>query len=356
MTNNFCRFLSNGFSLLQRQSKIHVKPCCWFGTSVAFNGNETLTHLQSVTDWHKDCGVCKQQEDSGLQSFRQTSFDIVPDTVPPGAIVALDINLDIECNAACIMCTPEYSTLWGKELKKFNIARQPNKSVSIEKILELLSTLDLSQVKRVKFFGGEPLFNDVHLEILKQFPLPGNIDVWYTTNASIYPKQEVLDMWAKFKLVFFEASVDGIGAQFDYIRWPLRWDRVEQNLLLLREQAPPSVLFRINHTANPLNVLYYGSLLDWVDTKFATNRLGDATEINVHPCWGDWDLSKTPMALRERVHRLYPDSVVSNLLKNTKIDTNTSTMSDFVKQWDLRRKNSWQTAFPELIEYLKLDQ
>ena len=356
MTNNFCRFLSNGFSLLQKQSKIHVKPCCWFGTSVAFNGNDTLTHLHSVNDWHPGCKVCKQQENSGLQSFRQASFNIVPDSVQPGDIVALDINLDIECNAACIICTPESSTLWGKELKKFNIASTPIKPIGIEKILELLSTLNLSHVKRIKFFGGEPLFNDIHLEVLKQLPTPGNIDVWYTTNASVYPKQEVLDMWAKFKLVFFEASIDGIGSQFDYIRWPLKWDKVEQNLLLLREQAPPNILFRINHTANPLNVLYYGTLLEWVHTKFATNRLGDATEINVHPCWGGWALSKTPLALRERVHHLYPGSVVSNLLKNTEIDVNTNAMSEFVRRWDLRRKNSWQTAFPELAEYLKLDQ
>jgi sulfatase maturation enzyme AslB (radical SAM superfamily) len=356
MTNDFCRFLSNGFSLLHQQSRIYVKPCCWFDTPIPFNGSDTLKHLHSVTEWHKDCGVCKNQELSGLQSFRQTSFDIVPDTVPPGAIVALDINLDIECNAACIMCTPEYSTLWGKELKKFNISHLPTKSISIEKILKLLGTLDLSQVKRVKFFGGEPLFNDVHIEILKRFPTPSNIDVWYTSNASIYPKQQVLDIWAKFKVVFFEASVDGIGAQFDYIRWPLKWDRVEQNLLRLKEQAPLNVLFRINHTANPLNVLYYGSLLEWIDKNFSTNKVNDPTEINVHPCWGDWDLSKTPTALREKVYQLYPDSAVSNLLKNTEIDPNTSTMSKFVKQWDLRRKNSWRTAFPELIEYLKLDQ
>jgi len=348
--------LSNGFSLLQQQSKIHVKPCCWFGTSVVFKGNDTLKHLHSITDWHKDCSVCKQQEDSGAKSFRQASFDIVPDDVQQGAIVALDINLDIECNAACIICTPDLSTLWGKELKKFNIASLPSKSVGIDKVLELLSVLDLSQVKRIKFFGGEPLFNDVHLEILRQFPTPDNIDVWYTSNASIYPKQEVLDIWAKFKLVFFEASVDGIGAQFEYIRWPLKWDKVEQNLLLLREQAPPNVLFRINHTANPLNVLYYGSLIEWVDAKFATNRLGDPTEINVHPCWGNWDLSKTPIALREKVHELYPGSVVSNLLKNTRVNNNHNTMTNFVKRWDLRRKNSWQTTFPEVIEYLKLDQ
>ena len=164
--------------------------------------------------------------------------------------------MDFECNAACITCGPQLSTLWSKELKKVNIAHAPTESIKLKQIFELLNQLDLSQVGRIKFFGGEPLVNDIHLEILKKFPNPSDIDVWYTTNASVYPKQKVLDIWSKFKLVYFEASIDGIGEQFNYIRWPLKWDKVQNNLLRLKEEAPSNVLFRINHTVNPLNVLY----------------------------------------------------------------------------------------------------
>jgi len=355
MANEFCRFLSNGLSLDVNQSIVGAKPCCWFKSSVPFASMSSLDHLHLVNDWTPDCRVCKQQEDSGIQSFRQASFDIVQD-IDHGVPVALDINLDFECNAACIMCGPELSTLWSKELKKINIAHTPTKSIRLEQISELLNHLDLSQIGRIKFFGGEPLFNDIHLEILKKLPNPGNIDVWYTTNASIYPKQQVLDTWAKFKLVYFEASVDGTDEQFDYIRWPLKWDKVQDNLLRLREEAPSNVLFRINHTVNPFNALYYSRLLEWVDTKFATNRFTDPTEINIHPCWGTWALTKTPIELREKVYQMYPDSDISNLLKNTQIDNDYTAMSSFVIQWDSRRKNSWKLAFPELTEYFKIGQ
>jgi MoaA/NifB/PqqE/SkfB family radical SAM enzyme len=356
MANEFCRFLSNGLSLDLNQLPVGAKPCCWFKSSVPFESKNSLAHLHSVNHWTPDCRVCKQQEDSGLNSFRMASFDIVPDTVDSGMPTALDINLDFECNAACIMCGPQFSTLWAKELKKFNITHTPTQSIKQEKILKLLDKLDLSQVRRIKFFGGEPLFNDIHLEILKKFLNPGNIDVWYTTNASIYPKQQVLDIWAKFKLVYFEASVDGTDEQFDYIRWPLKWDKVQDNLLRLREAAPSNILFRINHTVNPFNVLYYNRLVEWVNTKFATNRFTDPTEINIHPCWGTWALTKTPVKLRDKVNQMYPDSNISDLLKNTQIDNDYSAISNFVKQWDGRRKNSWKLAFPELTEYFKIDQ
>lgn len=355
MANEFCRFLSNGLSLDVNQSTVGAKPCCWFKSSVPFERMNSLDHLHSVNDWIPDCRVCKQQEDSGIQSFRQASFDIVQD-IDDGIPVALDINLDFECNAACIICGPELSTLWSKELKKINIAHIPTKSIKLEQISELLNHLDLSQVGRIKFFGGEPLFNDIHLEILKKFPNPGNIDVWYTTNASIYPKQQVLDTWAKFKLVYFEASVDGTDEQFNYIRWPLKWDKVQDNLLHLRAEAPSNVFFRINHTVNPFNILYYSRLLEWVNTKFSTNRFTDPTEINIHPCWGTWALTKTPVELREKVYQMYPNSDIGNLLKNTQIDNDYTAISSFVKQWDSRRKNSWKLVFPELTEYFKIDQ
>ena len=352
MSNNFCRFLSNGCSLELRNSQIYVKPCCWFRGAVPFKGPETLKTLHTIDSWVSGCNVCKQQEQSGMFSFRQASFQIAPD-LPDGNITTLDINLDFECNAACIICDAKSSTLWSKELKRFNIEHTPTDSTGKDRVNDILSSLDLSHVTRVKFFGGEPLFNELHVNILEYFPNPSNIEIWYTTNASIYPSQKVLDLWAKFKLVYFEASLDGIGEQFDYIRWPLKWDRVEKNLLRLKAEAPVNLLFRINHTLNPFNVFYYDRLVEWVDTHFATNRLGDKTEINIHPCWGTWDLSKTPLALRNDME---PNSPAFNLLQNTPVNIDLSSISDFIKQWEPRRKNNWKETFPEIVKYFNLDQ
>jgi sulfatase maturation enzyme AslB (radical SAM superfamily) len=264
--------------------------------------------------------------------------------------MALDINLDMTCNAACVTCGPQSSSTWSKHLSnnsiihiKTNFDYQPSLDLILNKI-------DLSNLRRVKFFGGEPLHTDSHLQVLKKIPYPEQVDIWYTTNASIFPTQEVLDVWSKFKLVFIEASIDGIADQFEYIRWPLLWNKVRDNLLELRAVGPVNLLFRINHTINPFNIYYYDRLEQWVNTEFSTNRLGDPTEINIHPCWGDWGLDRTPSTLREEIYKKYQDYSMSRLLKNSK-QQNYDTILKFTDIWDPIRKNSWQATFPEIVKY-----
>jgi sulfatase maturation enzyme AslB (radical SAM superfamily) len=349
MSNKFCRFLSNGWSIAQYKQGTIVKPCCWYKDNTPLTGPASLNHLHQVDSWTPACGLCEQQEKSGIQSFRQSSFDIIPET-DNGKPVAIDISLDFECNAACIICNPGESTLWQKEFNKKQIIYNIAPVVTSNAVDTILNDLDLSAVRRIKFFGGEPLFTDLHCKVLNKIPDPSQVEVWYTTNGSIYPKPKVLELWSRFKLIFFEASIDAIGEQFNYIRWPLVWEKVENNLLRLVKEAPTNVLFRINHTLNPFNVFYYNRLQEWVDKKFATNRLGDVTEINVHPCWGDWDLAKTPLMLRNQIDQ---NSIVGRLLSNTPHNTDINSIKTFINTWEERRQNSWKESFPEIVEYFK---
>ena len=339
MSNTFCRFLSNGYSYNLVNNQLKVKPCCWY------NGDHTREYLQSVTGWTSGCEVCQKQELSGYHSFRQASFDIVPD-LNDHSIVALDIAVDFNCNAACVMCGPEFSSTWSKHLdnlKVIHIAPKFDSPVELPK-------LDLTNLRRIKFFGGEPLLTDLHTNILKQIENPEQVEIWYTTNASILPSQEVLDLWGKFKLVFLEASIDGVGEQFEYIRWPLVWTRVEENLLKLKQIGPNNLLFRINHTLNPFNIYYYDRLETWFNQNLATNRLGDASEINIHPCWGNWGLDKTPLALRTVVAEKYKEHSISSILSQVEL-SDSQPISKFTQTWDPIRKNDWRKVFPDIVKY-----
>lgn len=351
MTNNFCRFLSNGYSFQLSQQSFLVKPCCWYqgGIVVDENLEQKIKDRSKINTWTKECQVCQLQELAGQLSFRQSSFDIIPesDSMAP---MAVDINIDMTCNAACVICGPDVSTFWRKQNEKnkiFDINPHTDLQTQLNVILD---SLDLTNVKRIKFFGGEPLLTDTHIKILEKIPNPSQCDVWYTTNASIVPKTNVMDIWNKFKLVFFEASIDGIGPKFDYIRWPLKWNKIKNNLNTLKDIAPNNLLFRINHTVNPFNIFYYDELDDWVKTNLDTNKLGDNTEINVHPCWGTWDLKKTPMLLREEIYKKYPNHLISNILSSLP-DESYDTIIKFTETWDPIRKNNWKQAFPEIVKY-----
>jgi hypothetical protein len=360
MPNNFCRYLSNGYSFtLKSDNTLTVKPCCWFAQEIPVDSavqDNRKKLFESITDWSPACNKCFLIEQSGQQSLRQTGSDWVPDAEHSQDPVTIDIHLDNQCNAACVICNQDSSSLWAKEQSKLQ-----NKKITIKSetptaaIDKIVSAVSLEKVKYIKFFGGEPLFTDTHLKFLEHVPYPEQVTLHYTTNGSIYPNEEVLNVWKKFKLIIFAASLDGIEEQFDYVRWPLTWDKVSRNLLRIRDNKNiQNLMFRIEFTANFLNAFYFNRLESWVQQNLATNHWGDKTELNVHFCFNSaWDLNNMPKSVQNLLIEKYPmnhviHKMVANI-KSTKL-VNLTPWQNFVATWDTRRNNSWKTAFPDLID------
>lgn len=361
MSNKFCRYLSNGLTIWNKQSDNHVSitPCCIFKNAkkVDLTIENDLTRIRQefaqITEWTDECFKCKQLEDIEVKSFRQSSFDRVLDDNNNNNIQQLELMFDINCNAACVICDPGSSTLWIKEKNKILNKNIPINTIATEaKIKKISNSLNLESLNFIKFFGGEPLFTDTHYKFLKQIKNPENITLQYTTNGSIYPKQEVIDLWSKFKLVLFCVSADGIEKQFDYIRWPLNWSKVVNNLLKLRSHAPNNMMFRFEYTVNFLNAFYFKEFEDWVKQNFASNRLGDLVEINIHPYYGDiWNLQKISNPLYDKIINKYgTNHKISKLISEYKLNENLESWRTFVNQWDTHRQSKWQDAFPELTD------
>jgi hypothetical protein len=360
--NQFCRYLSNGYTFhLNRNNSIDVGPCCLYKNKIPFD--DQLLHnrkvmFDSVNTWTDNCNSCKVLENSGQQSLRQAAADWIDDLVDSRDPVSIDIFLDNECNAACVICDEFNSSLWKKENLKLN-----NKKIKIEKndvfvdntIDRIIKTVSLEKLKYVKFFGGEPLFTDTHLKFIKHIPHPEQVTLHYTNNGSIYPKDAVLNEWKKFKTIIFAASLDGIEDQFDYVRWPLPWDNVSKNLIRLRENKDIwNMMFRVEFTANFLNAYYFDRLDNWIKTNLNTNLSGDKTEINIHPYHGKiWNLENMPMGIRELVQTKYSaDHIIHRLVANLSEPISLLPWRQFVSTWDTRRNNSWQQAFPDLVQYI----
>jgi hypothetical protein len=362
MPNQFCRYLSNGYSFNMNQSNsIIVGPCCLYKNKIQFNSQlfeNRKQYFESITQWTDSCSHCKVLEDAGQLSLRQSGPDWIDSNEDSQDPVSLDIQLDVECNAACVICNASSSTLWQKEKLKLN-----NKTIKINKsdnlvndaIDRIVKTVSLEKLKYVKFFGGEPLFTDTHLKFMQHIPHPEQVTLHYTTNGSIYPKDEVIKEWRKFKTIIFAASIDGIEEQFNYTRWPLSWAKVSKNLIRLRENKDIwNLMFRVEFTANFLNTYYFDQLQNWVTNNFNTNLSGDKTEINIHHCFGGiWDLKQMPQSIRHLILNKYPTNhIIHQLIANLAPQTSLDSWQKFVSTWDNRRNNSWKTAFPDLVNYL----
>ena len=364
MSNQFCRYLSNGYSFMLKNNSLTVSPCCWYKSKTQVNSqllqNQKLV-FKSITGWTADCTNCKTLEDSGQQSLRQTGPDWISDTENSQDPITIDLSLDTECNAACVMCDQWSSSLWAKENLKLN-----NKKIKIDNITykidnaidQIVNTISLSKLKYVKFFGGEPLFTDTHLKFIEHIPHPENVTLHYTTNASIYPTPETFEVWKKFQTVIFAASLDGIEEQFDYVRWPLKWKKVSENLIRLQQNKTiNNIMFRVEFTANFLNTYYFDRLENWINQNLHMNLSGDKTELNIHHCWGGiWNLEKMPLGLRDLILKKYPnDHVMHKLVHNLSRTESTVEWKKFVMTWDSRRASSWKMAFPELVDLIVLE-
>jgi organic radical activating enzyme len=362
MPNQFCRYLSNGYSFsINKNNNVNVAPCCFYRNSGILLTQDLLENrlqkFNTVTDWTQDCQTCYELEQAGQPSLRQSGPDWIADDVTSLDPVSIDIHLDNECNAACVTCDEKSSSLWIKEKQKLNsqhVQFYSDKTANNQAIDNILKTVSLEQVKYIKFFGGEPLFTDTHLRFLKHISNPSQITLHYTTNGSIYPNDETLAIWRNFKTVIFAASLDGIEEQFDYVRWPLPWNKVSKNLIRLKENKDISnLMFRVEFTANFLNTYYFDRLENWIKNNLETNSSGDKTEINIHPCWGAWDLNKMTLGIKNLILTSYPSThIIHKMIGNLPQSQPLGNWQDFVNTWELKRNNSWQTAFPELVKLI----
>jgi len=363
MVNQFCRYLSNGYSFhISKNNNVNVKPCCLYGgNGIPLTQDLLENRLQkfsTVTEWTQNCHKCYTLEQAGQPSLRQSGSDWIVDDEISSDPVSIDIHLDNECNAACVTCDERSSSLWVKENQKLNKQRvqfYSDKTAINQAIDNIVKTVSLDQVKYIKFFGGEPLFTDTHLRFLKHISNPSQITLHYTTNGSIYPNDETLTVWSRFKTVIFAVSIDGIEEQFNYIRWPLTWQKVSDNLLRIRNNPNIwNIMFRIEFTVNFLNAYYFDRVETWVSKNLFTNASGDHTEINLHPCWGTWNLNNMPQGIKNLILTKYPDThiihkMISNLPQSLPLDE----WQNFVNIWDVKRNNNWKTAFPDLIHKIE---
>ena len=127
MANKFCRYLSNGYRIQSTGNKLTWRPCCWYSQEYQIDSplfNQVKEKISKIDSWTPACGQCKSIEDSGMydKSPRaRSALDVADENAPDNHPVRYEINLDQTCNAACIMCSPAFSTTWEKQVIKFGI-------------------------------------------------------------------------------------------------------------------------------------------------------------------------------------------------------------------------------------------
>jgi MoaA/NifB/PqqE/SkfB family radical SAM enzyme len=186
----------------------------------------------------KPCERCWVQEHSNVTSrreYKNSQFLSEKDNI---TIKKLDLRISNKCNVQCKMCNPGNSDQilkLGKELYKNGITSllyKPDAEIfeqsNVSKILDLV--LKLPNLEMITFAGGEPFImpevEDFLLNMVKANRLDVRIE--FITNCTVI-KTDIINLLKNFKYVTISCSIDGIGDQLEYQRYPTKWKTVERN-------------------------------------------------------------------------------------------------------------------------------
>ncbi len=171
--------------------------------------------------------------------------------------ISFNYRISNLCNFKCRMCADQSSSAIESENRALGLyqnqknhwALKENK-IKIEKFnkdvaeKELWDAVKNKSIEEIYWVGGEPLFWDVHWEVMKHLVDSGhskNVWVRYNTNLSQikYKNYNLYELLPHFKNVELFASIDGTNDIGEYIRDGLNWSNWLENLksgLFLKEQ------------------------------------------------------------------------------------------------------------------------
>jgi hypothetical protein len=220
-----------------------------------------------------ECHKCWTIEDAGLISDRQiknatldyySDIDIVQlyerCLINENKTAHYQIAASNFCNATCVTCGSGSSSAWGELLTtKKTIPLVDRASIN---------NVDYAHAEFVGFKGGESTMIRAHWDIVEQLIEHDNCDclISFTTNGSFDLTDRQKSLLNQFKNVNFNFSIDGVGLVFEYMRYPISWRKLIDNVAWAEQQG---FYVSASYTISNLNIMYYDQTVGW----FNENRI-----------------------------------------------------------------------------------
>lgn len=297
-----CKYASNGLMINWDGT---LAPCCQYNyvdkdlPLYKYNQQQQFeqnTRSKIVSDLkrglkHEGCRICWQQEKLGATSLRQSGNE---DKDQSGA--HLEIRLGNHCNLKCVMCGPYASTLWFSEMKKnaqefmqtdsytLRSKSVDNKTVvdaeyytstwhTHETVVDFVKQ-NIDQLTSLNLSGGEPFlvptFHKI-LDVITNSNKRTEFTLQINTNGTILDKEHMLSLLrlpCSIRIIF---SLEGVGKHNDYIRYPSKWNEINENIknfIVLRDNlAFDRFELLAQHTLQPSSIYAFPELVSYCESN-----------------------------------------------------------------------------------------
>ncbi|MDB4348965.1 twitch domain-containing radical SAM protein [bacterium] len=375
-----------------------------------------------------ECGYCwKAEEDKDALSDRHYKsgeswnegqlIKILQDPFSPTFLPTyVEVSFNNTCNFACMYCSPQISSKWMEDVKKFGsydigqhevhnldfmeehnqipiLAKDENPYINaFWKIWpELFQTLKVFRIT-----GGEPLLSKHTWKVLEYLSANPNPQLELGINTNLGVDDVLIDRLIvianelisnnKIKSLDLYTSVEAFGVQAEYIRDGLDFEKFLNNLHKVSTEIKyvgyGSFKVIIMATYNLLSIPSFRQLLEWIlnwRSKHSTDTWKTIWLDISHLNYPDWqtvalageeqirimeeDLTYMKANKEQLVgHHGFQDTEISKMervlyfAKDSQNNDNSKIKKqfhNFFNMYDLRRKKDFAKTFPELKELCK---
>ena len=158
-----------------------------------------------------------------------------------------------------------------------------------------------------------------------------------------------------FKLIRLKFSIDGIGDSFDYLRWPAKWETVEQNMLGMVQKLPSNVMFSLRPAIGFLNLHVVKNIRDWYGKNLLTNREGDLTEFEYNPVYGIFSGNFITSEYKHDLNQIYSSTDPIHQILPAELKVTPQNLIDIkhsLEKIDNLRGTDYKTGLPHIVKYL----
>lgn len=257
-------------SKLLTEKKSNICKKCYSVPSLFFSGTKNVEGARTIFD------------DKLGSSF--TDYSIFSNL---NQVTFIELWFSNKCNLKCRMCSPKHSNQlikdWNsvvdstKDSKYFSYledillpekdwTEDENSWDNLFNFVKAIQDNNPNQIITFIMSGGEPAICDgmyKFFDLCLEYDIAKNIILSYNTNLTVLPSK-MLSHWKNFKQIELTASIDGFNEVNNYIRYPSQWEKIVNNISLLRElQTEINISLQVRPTIQIYNILSITELYNW---------------------------------------------------------------------------------------------
>ncbi len=222
------------------------------------------------------CETCYQEDNAGKNSKRTRElgkYPVIPIKYYQPALTELPRSFHIllgnDCNLACKMCGPMFSSRIAAERKREGLWDRPVRQTwtddqqAWDMVVDTM--LRAENLEYVHLIGGEPLIMPRFYDLINALYNAGKTDIYigFTTNGMIFD-EDLMNKLKVFKHVDIGVSLEGLGPINEFCRTGSNTNLVKQNLEKYLSYRSPGHFYVVLRTVpSALTVHELDDLYKW---------------------------------------------------------------------------------------------